>query len=141
MVERGTTVGGGRTLSVFEAATGRLVGDTGNGIDSAVARRGFYPDARSTAKGSEPEMVVTAVVDGVQYAIVSLERANGIAVVSLADLARPEVVGVACADRSAKAGAVGPEGVAYYAAGGRHYALTANENDGSLSVYRIGFGR
>jgi DNA-binding beta-propeller fold protein YncE len=136
-VAAGTVVGGGRTISVFDAATGKLVGDSGNGLDEATARRGFYPDSRSGAKGSEPEMVVVATIDDVPYAIVSLERANGIAVVSLADPAAPKVVGVGCADRTAKAGAVGPEGIAYYAAGGRHYALTANEKDGSLSVYLL----
>lgn len=139
MLGAGATVGGGRTLSVFDAATGRLHGDTGNGIDAATATRGFYPDSRSGAKGSEPEMVVTFVVDGVHYAGVGLERANGVAVISLADPTRPTVVAAASADRTAKAGAVGPEGIAHYSSEGRHYLLTANEKDGSLSVYRLEF--
>jgi DNA-binding beta-propeller fold protein YncE len=136
--EAGMPAGGGRSLSVWDVATGRRVGDTGVAIDQAVGLAGFYPDARSPAKGSEPEMVTTFEVDGVAYAAASLERANGVVLVTLADPAAPVVVAVGAADRSAKAGKVGPEGIAHLVdAAGIHHLLTANEKDGSLTVYRI----
>ncbi len=138
MMEPGLPAGGGRSLSLWDPASGALVGDTGIELDRAAALAGFYPDSRSGAKGAEPEMVVSFLLDSVLHAGVSLERANGVALVSLADPAAPVVVAVASADRTAKAGAVGPEGIAHLLGpDGLHYLLTANEKDGSLSIYRI----
>lgn len=134
----GQAAGGGRTLSVFEATTGRLLGDTGNGLDEAAARAGTYPDARSPNKGSEPEMVVSFESRGVAYAAVSLERANAVALVSLADPARPAVIGVTAIDRSVKAGKVAPEGIAHLrSADGTHFIYTANEKAGTVSVFEF----
>jgi DNA-binding beta-propeller fold protein YncE len=134
----GLPAGGGRTVSVFDAASGELMGDTGNGIDATAAAAGTYPDARSPNKGSEPEGIVAFELDGVAHAAVSLERANAVALVSLADPRAPRVVGVAPIDRSEKAGKVAPEGVAYFASpDGRHWILSGNEKKGSLSVFEL----
>ena len=51
------SVRGGRTVSVFDASTGALLGDTGGQLDDAAASIGLYPDSRSNRGGSEPEVL------------------------------------------------------------------------------------
>jgi DNA-binding beta-propeller fold protein YncE len=134
----GLPAGGGRTVSVFDATTGALLGDTGNGLDEAAAKAGVYPDARSPNKGSEPEMVVAFELDGVAHAAASLERANAAALISLADPRAPRVVAVAAIDRMEKGGKVAPEGIAHYQSpDGRHWLLTGNEKKGTLSIFEL----
>ncbi len=131
--------GGGRTISVFDAQTGDFLGDTQNQIDAAVHAAGFYPESRSDNKGSEPEMVTTFELAGVQYAAVGLERANGVALISLADPKDPIVISVAAIDPKTEAGKIAPEGIAHFydTSTKQHYLYTANEKNGSLSVFRI----
>jgi DNA-binding beta-propeller fold protein YncE len=130
-VAAGKPAGGGRTLSVFRASTGQFVGDTGNGIDAAAAQAGIYPDGRSRNKGSEPEGVLTLKIGPADYAVVSLERANGLALVSLADPAHPTVL-------SAVGGGSAPEGLASLKVEEEDatYIYTANEVGGGVSVFR-----
>lgn len=138
-VERPGRAGGGRTVSVFEVATGKLAGDTGNQIDAAAERANVYPDARSEAKGSEPEMLTIFAAGGRTLAAVSLERAGGVALVDLGDPVRPRVLSVTgCASAPAQSAKCQPEGVAHLAlSGGRHLILTANEGDGTLTVFEL----
>lgn len=137
-VKGGRPAGGGRTLSVFDAATGAFVGDTGNGLDEAAHALGLYPDKRSGHKGSEPEMPVTFEWEGVAYAAVTLERAGVVAVVSLADPQRPAVVSAAGCREGEASLAAGPEGFAKHrTADGRLFLLCANENDGSVTVFAV----
>ncbi len=130
---------GGRTISVFDAATGDLLGDTGNQIDSSVHGAGFYPESRSDNKGSEPEMMVALTIDNINYAVAGLERANGVALISLVDPKQPTVIGIVAIDKTAEAGAIAPEGIAHFydAKTKRHYIYTANEKNGSISIFRI----
>lgn len=130
--------GGGRTLSLFDLATGALLGDTGPELDRAAARAGLYPDGRSPKKGSEPEMVLTfergPAGQTRPYAAVTLERAGAVALVDLGDPAHPVVVALA-----ASGGAPGedePEGLAHYRdpASGADYLYVANEGTGTLGV-------
>ncbi|PCJ00504.1 MAG: hypothetical protein COB14_04385 [Alphaproteobacteria bacterium] len=131
--------GGGRTVSVFDAATGELLGDTGNQIDIMVNEAGFYPESRSDNKGSEPEMVTSFTLNGENYIAAGLERANGVALISLADPKHPLVVSVAPIDKTAKAGKVGPEGIAHFYdhKNKQHYIYTANEKNSSISTFRV----
>ena len=142
-LEPGKPAGGGRTLSVFDARTGAFVGDTGAGLDRAAAAAGVYPDSRSDAKGSEPEMLCVFDFDGRLLAAVGLERADAVALVDLSDPRAPEVLGVAPVRAPGETSAQGPEGVAHYrdARTGRHYVLTANEVSGTLRVLRVEPGR
>jgi DNA-binding beta-propeller fold protein YncE len=133
-VKKGKPGAGGRTVTVLDARTGAVLGDTGGAIDATAAEAGVYPDGRSGKKGSEPEMIVTFEHAGVTYAAAGLERAGAIALVSLADPRRPAVVQVA----STGDGGSGPEGLAVYRdTGGRAYLLSANEKNGTVSVFRI----
>lgn len=125
--------GGGRTMSVFDAATGMLLGDTGNQIDEAANAAGVYPDGRSDSKGSEPETVIAFERGGVTMAIVALERASALALVEIKDPARPTVKGVYPLPRGSEA----PEGIALYHKGEKLYVLCANEKSGDLSVFEV----
>ena len=130
---------GGRTVSVFDVVTGQLVGDTGNQIDERVHAAGFYPESRSDNKGSEPEMVIALQINGINYLAVGLERANGVALVSLADPQQPAVVSVAPIADPEKTEKIGPEGIAYLfdEPSNRHYLYTANEKNGSISIFEV----
>ena len=134
----GLPTAGGRTVSVFDAETGALLGDTGNQIDEAAAAAGMYPDKRSDSKGAEPENLVTFKYRGVAYAAVGLERADSVALVSLADPANPAVVSVAAVNPGTKLSGQAPEGIAVYKAPeGSHFVYSANEKSGVVSVFEV----
>jgi hypothetical protein len=133
---RGTPTGGGRTLSVFDVATGELRGDTGPLLDRAAAAAGLYPDKRSDKKGSEPEMVVAFERAGVPYAAVTLERAGALALVDLSDPTKPTVVAVTASGKDPADDE--PEGLAHYRdASGTDWFYVANEGTGTLGVLRV----
>jgi choice-of-anchor I-like protein len=133
----GKPVGGGRTLSVFDLASGACLGDTGAELDRLAAAAGLYPDKRSGKKGSEPEMVLCFERGGRPFAAVTLERAGALALVDLSDPAKPAVVAVV------KTGGEPlkdePEGLAYFRdpASGADYLYVANEGTGTLGVLRV----
>ena len=130
--------GGGRTLSVFDAATGVLIADTGSQLDQAAHAAGLYPDRRSDNKGSEPESVVGFEIAGELHAAVALERANAIALVSLVEPERPRVISVEPVGPQAGSGTqYAPEGLAHYEHDGRHYVYSANEKSGTLTVMQV----
>ncbi|MCC6408199.1 MAG: hypothetical protein IT453_13635 [Planctomycetes bacterium] len=130
---------GGRTLAVFDASSGALVGDTANQLDAAAAAAGLYPDDRSEHKGSEPEMVLAFAHAGRSFAVVGLERAGGLALVDLAEPAQPKVLGVAACGADAKASKrCEPEGLALHRReNGELYVLSANEGSGTLTVFAL----
>lgn len=130
--------GGGRTLSVFDAKSGAFISDTGNQLDEMAHAAGLYPDGRSDNKGSEPENVVSFKIDNILYAAVGLERANAIALFSLVDPTKPEVLGVVGVDPKAGIeGQYAPEGLAYYKNDARHYIFSANEKSGTMTVMEV----
>lgn len=133
----GMPCGGGRTLSVFDLATGACLGDTGGELDRMAAGAGLYPDKRSPKKGCEPEMVTTFERDGVPYAAVTLERAGALALVDLSDPSRPAVVGIAPSGADHLKDE--PEGLAHFGdpAGKYDYFYVANEGTSTLGVLRI----
>lgn len=121
---------GGRTVSVFKAATGRLVGDTDLQIDLLADARGLYPDDRSPRGGSEPEGIDVFSAGFQTIAAVTLERANAVAFINLSRTGLPSVLDIV------PVGA-GPEGVKFVRRGPLLYAITANEGDGTLSVVLV----
>ena len=138
----GLPTAGGRTVSVFDARTGALVGDTGNQIDWAAAYDvgdfpGIYPDGRSDSKGSEPENLVTFRYYGTTYAAVGLERADGVALVSLADPAIPTVINVAAVNPGTELGSQAPEGIGYLRTDDSLFVYAANEGSGVVSVFEM----
>jgi len=125
---------GGRTVSVFDAATGTLLGDTGSQLDEVAFANQVYPERRSNKKGSEPEMLVSFELDGVPYVAVGMERAASVELISLADPYHPKVVslGKIAGDEEKS-----PEGIAHFIVNGEHYLLTANEMNGTVECFKI----
>ena len=138
-VKAGQYAGGGRTLSIFDAASGQLLGDTGNQLDAMAHASALYPDGRSDNKGSEPETVVYLELAGKPYAVVTLERADALSLVNIANPHKPLVESiVALREPGDKAKAYAPEGLAIYRSDkGKYYLLCANEKRGTLSVVMV----
>lgn len=133
----GMPAGGGRTLSVFDLASGECLGDTGPELDRWAAKAGLYPDKRSPRKGSEPEMVVCFERGGRPFAAVTLERAGALALIDLGDPKKPTVVAlVRTGDTPADDE---PEGLAHYRdpSSELDYFYVANEGTSTLGVLRI----
>lgn len=133
----GMPCSGGRTLSVFDLASGALLGDTGPALDRAAAQAGLYNDKRSRKKGCEPEMVLIFERDGRAFAAVTLERAGALALVDLADPTHPKVVSVAPTGNDSAGDE--PEGLAHYRdpKSGADYLYVANEGTDTLGVLRV----
>lgn len=121
---------GGRTVSVFSAGSGELVGDTGGQIDAMAAAMGIYPDGRSNRGGSEPENLDAIRYYGSTIVAVGLERADAVAFVDITDPANPHVFAMVEAGDA-------PEGIKLLIRNYKLYALSANEGDGTISVIRV----
>lgn len=127
-------VSGGRSVSVFDAETGELLGDTGNQLDETAFANHVYPDKRSNKKGSEPEMLVSFDLDSIPFVAVGMERAGAVELISLKDPSHPKVValGKIAGDEDKS-----PEGIAHFVIAGEHYLLTANEMNGTVECFKI----
>ena len=130
---RSMPAGGGRTVTVIEAATGRIVADTGNALDAAAHAAGVYPDKRSDSKGSEPEGVLVFEHDARVFAAVGLERARSVALLEITKTGIPVVLGVFPLGGKSSA----PEGLAVLRHEGVTYVYTANEKSGDVTVFRL----
>lgn len=130
----GQPTSGGRSVSVFNAETGSLVGDTGNQLDEMAFANHVYPDRRSNKKGSEPEMLVFFEIDEIPLVAVGLERAGAVELISLAEPSQPKVIalGKMPGDENKS-----PEGIAHFVIGSEHYLLTANEMSGTVECFKI----
>lgn len=128
------TSSGGRSVSVFDAQTGVLIGDTGNQVDEIAFSNHVYPDNRSNKKGSEPEMLVSFDLDGIPYVAVGMERAGAVELISLKEPSHPKVValGKIAGDEDKS-----PEGIAHFEMDDEHYLLTANEMSGTVECFKI----
>jgi len=123
---------GGRTVSVFDADTGVLLGDTGSQIDDAAAAAGVYPDSRSNRGSTEPEVLDLTHYRGLTLVAVGLERANAVALIDVSDPSAPAVIDVESVD-------VGPEGMQFFRRGKRLFVAAANEVSGTLSILEVVF--
>jgi DNA-binding beta-propeller fold protein YncE len=121
---------GGRTVSVFDARSGALWGDTGSQLDDAAAEAGLYPDSRSNRGGSEPEVLDLTHDRGLTLVAVGLERANAVALVDVSEPSAPAVISVAAAG-------IGPEGIKFFRAGSRLFVASANEVSGTVSILEV----
>jgi len=133
----GLPTGGGRTVSVFDAFSGKLLGDTGSQLDDMAAKAGVYPDPRSPNKGSEPESVVSFDAFGKRLAVAALERADALALIDLERPAQPKVLQVLGAGEGAGSGKLAPEGLAHVEHNGRHFLVTALEKSGNVALFEL----
>lgn len=123
---------GGRTVSVFDARTGALLGDTGSQLDDAAALAGVYPGNRSERGGSEPEVLDLTSHRGLTLVAVGLERANAVALIDVSDPTAPDVIALTPVG-------TGPEGIKFFRVGNRLFVASANEVSGTVSILEVVF--
>jgi hypothetical protein len=151
-------VPGGRSFSIWNAATGALVWDSGDALERITAET--YPDDfnatndengsfddRSDNKGPEPEGLAIGVIEGHVLAFIGLERIGGVMVYDITDPTAPEFVTYVntrdfSGDAAAgTAGDLGPEGLFFIAAEGsptgEPMLAVANEISGSTTLFQI----
>lgn len=85
----GDLFGGSRGFTLFRT-NGTVVYDSGSELDEIAVQHGHYPDARSDAKGTEPESIASASFSGQDYLFVGSERGSFVAVYELDRHGRPE---------------------------------------------------
>lgn len=129
----GSGIRGGRTVSVFDATTGALLGDTGIELDDLANDNGVYPDGRSNRGGSEPEVLDLAEFGGRTWVAVSLERAGGIALIDVTTPTAPLVVAFGYTGSTS----ANPEGIRFFARGNALFVASANEGSGTVSIFRV----
>ncbi|MEE9905274.1 MAG: esterase-like activity of phytase family protein, partial [Chlorobium sp.] len=121
---------GGRSFSIMDSK-GNIVYDSGDLTERAAIEAGVYDDGRSDDKGTEPENVTLAEVDGRIYAYVGLERANSVVVF---DVTNPyEVEFVELLDVEGDTGFVSPEGLVT----GSGLLIVSNEVEPGLAIYAL----
>lgn len=137
---------GGRTVSIFRASDGALLGDTGNQLDAAANAAGRWaafvePASRPRRGGSEPENLdlVTWTWRGQArtLAVVGLERANAVALVDVSDPRAPTVVDLAGIGGLGANARSAPEGVKAFVHEGRTFVLVGHEVSGTLGVFEV----
>ncbi|MGY2127263.1 hypothetical protein [Blastococcus sp. SYSU DS0617] len=119
---------GGRGWTVF-SPQGQVVFTAGAGAEQALAADGRYPDGRSDDKGAEFEGAEVASLRGTDYAFIGSERGDAVLVYDIADESAPELLQVLPTGEA-------PEGL--LAVQRQHLFLTSNEDDGTISIFRLG---
>jgi len=150
---------GGRSFSIWNAATGERVFDSGSQMELLTANKygtNFNndndendADGRSDAKGPEPEGLTIGTINGHTYAFIGLERMGGIFIYDISNPYAPSYVQY-LNDRDltkdpavdgAAAGDLGPEGFTFVAAqqspNGKPLVIVGNEVSGTTSIYQI----
>ncbi|MEV5029151.1 choice-of-anchor I family protein [Paenibacillus sp. LPE1-1-1.1] len=148
---------GARSFSIWDAATGVQVFDSGDDFEQMTA--GLNPDYfnvsnsnntkdnRSDDKGPEPEYVEVGKIGGQTFAFIGLERTSGIMVYDITNPADVKYVSF-ITSRDFTAGAAGepegdvaPEGLKFVSAAksptGKPLLLAAHEVSGTIAVYEI----
>jgi hypothetical protein len=145
---------GTRSFSIWNATTGALVYDSGDDLEQITANDPIYgamfnssntnitKKNRSDDKGPEPEGVTAAMIAGVPYAFVSMERVGGLMVFNISNPAAPKFVQyVNNRGLTGLTGDRGPEGIIYVkqqdSPNGKALVVLGNEISSSISVYQI----
>ena len=148
---------GGRSFSIFEAATGNLVYDSGNDFEVITAADpnlgGIFNASndnnnfknRSDNKGPEPEGIIVKQIGDQFYAFVLLERIGGMMVYNITDPVNPVylqyVNSRGTVPGEPESGDLGPEGVVYVDAAdsptGNALVILSNEVSATLSIYSL----
>jgi hypothetical protein len=145
---------GSRSVSIWEAATGQQVWDSGNELEVVTANalpRNFNSnnsannfDNRSDNKGPEPEGVDVGRIGSRDYAFVGLERIGGVAIYDITDPAAPNFVQYVN-NRDFARSPVGPDSgpeVVHFvppneSPNGKPMLIVANEVSGTVTLYAL----
>ncbi|RRB04989.1 alkaline phosphatase [Larkinella rosea] len=126
---------GGRGFSIYNAATGARVYDSGKSLEEQVIASGLnlYDDSRSDDKGVEPEGVTVGTINGKPIGFVGMERADAIAIYDLSNPTAPQFL------QLFKTGDA-PEGVLFVSPenspNGRSMLVVSSEGDGTVKIYQ-----
>lgn len=130
---------GTRSISVYDAATGAFLGDSGDSIEQGVIASQL--PQRCGSKGPEPEVVDVAVVRGRTLAFVALERSDAMSIHDITDPTNIRLLdivplnpAIVAADSSAD---YEPEGIVYVP--GRDLVVVSNPAAGSVSLVELRF--
>lgn len=125
------TLPGGRGFTLMNTR-GTVVYETGERTEQRALLHGHYPDSRSAAKGVEIEGVTSARFGGRPYLLVGSERGGFLEIHDVSDPKQPRFVQWLPTGMS-------PEGITTvtHRADGQQLAVTANEGDGSINLYRF----
>lgn len=147
---------GGRSFSIWNAATGTLVFDSKDLIEQVIANHPTFAAIfnasnsagtpslknRSDDKGPEPEGITTAEINGEHFLFVSLERVGGAMIFNINNPAQPVYVGYYNNRSTSTSGPdLGAEGMIYISAeaspNGNSLVILANEVSSTLSIYQL----
>jgi len=155
---------GGRSFSIWNAASGALVYDSGNEFELRLAKRlganfnsnhtsNGSGETRSDDKGPEPEAVTLANIGGSTFAFIALERTSGVMVYDITLPETPRFVSFATsrnfdvdfdgdvASELSEAGDLGPESVVFIPASesptGQALLVMGNEISGTTALYSV----
>ena len=146
---------GGRSFTIWNAATGALVWDSGNELEEITSRHptwGVLFNAhnenntlknRSDDKGPEPEGVAVAQIGNNVYAFIALERIGGCMVYNVTNPNAPAYVTyVNTRTLASYGGDNGAEGIIYIdsasSPNGLPIVVVANEISSTLSFFQVG---
>ena len=145
---------GGRGISIWNAATGQLVWDSGDDFERITAADPTFGPLfnasntnntlknRSDDKGPEPEGLALGTIDGRNYAFTVLERIGGVMMYDVTDPAAPQFIQwINTRTPGTFGGDQGAEGVIFIpkneSPNGRDLVVVSNEISGSISVFQI----
>ncbi|HEY1195712.1 choice-of-anchor I domain-containing protein, partial [Flavobacterium sp.] len=124
---------GGRSFSIWNGNTGKIVYDSKNDVDKKTHELGTYDDKRSDDKGSEPEAVVAAKMGNQNIIFVGLERSDAFMVYDATNPQSPQYL------QTVKTGDA-PEGLLFIPASKsptkRSLLVVSSEGDGSVKIYQ-----
>lgn len=126
---------GSRSFRIYDTK-GNLVFDSGNQLDEIAKTAGIYDDGRSDAKGMEPEMVITKVVNGRVFAFIGMERGTSSAI-AVYDVTNPSQA--TFIQLLQNGNSISPEGLEFVStdSDGSGFLLAANEVSGTLDTYNL----
>lgn len=145
---------GARSITIWDAATGALLWDSGDELERITAADPVYGALfnanndenelknRSDDKGPEPEAVVVAEVDGQLFSFVGLERTGGIVSYDINDPLVPEFIQyINTRDVNEEGGDLGPEDIKHIpfdqSPNGKHLLVVANEISSTVSIFEM----
>jgi DNA-binding beta-propeller fold protein YncE len=147
---------GGRSFSIYNAATGAEVHDSGNLLERVTATDATFGalfnasntfgevpvrKSRSDDKGPEPEGVTTGRIGNNLYAFVSMERVGGVMAFNINNPAAPVLELYQNNRTTTGTGDLGPEGIVFLSATdsptGQPLLILANEVSSTVAVYSI----
>lgn len=143
---------GTRSFSIFDADTGQRIYDSGS--DFAMITADVLPDhfngqdndaknldKRSAERGSEPEGLAIAEINGQRLCAIGLERVGGVMLYDLTDPTNPTFIQYIHSAKQHGSNSSRPEGLTWItpsdATQGKAYLVVAYEESGTIDVFEV----